>query len=255
MATCRALVWLSIVACLGCASPPEREFRFLHVTPTVTDAHYDPSLPLTVSLDLKNPSALLVVLPQSAIISYSSNGLVVRLDPYPALADPHPSALESTFLVDYEDAAVRELIGERISGPRPDFGELVAWVRETIEPAMDRGFDAASVIVETGRGDCTEFAVLTAALARSFGYPTRILIGLVIVRVGDAMQAFGHAWTEILGDRGWQVLDATPFEDGTAIGYLPQGALRDEGPGSALDFVRIYAAGITRVRILAVQRE
>jgi hypothetical protein len=221
----------------------------------VTDAHFDPSLPLTVSLDLADPTVLLDALPQDAIVSRGSKSLVVRLDPYPALAEPHQSSLESTFLIDYEDAAVREWIGDRSSSPRPSLGELVLWVRETIEPTRDRGIDAASVIVKTRRGDCTEYAVLMAALARSFGYPARVLIGLVIVRVGTSVQAFGHAWTEISGDEGWQLVDATPIEGGTAMGYLPQGALRDEGPGFQLDFIRVYAAGITRVRVMAADQE
>jgi transglutaminase-like putative cysteine protease len=129
----------------------------------VTDPDFDPGSPVTVSLDLVNPEALLGVLPQHAIVSRSAHGLVVRLDPYLAMEEPHPSSLESTFLVDYEDDAVRELISERPSGARPGLEELAAWVRETIEPSTNRGFDAASVIVKTRRGDCTEFAVLMAA--------------------------------------------------------------------------------------------
>jgi transglutaminase-like putative cysteine protease len=161
--------------------------------------------------------------------------------------------LESTFLVDYEDVAVRKLISERPSSTRPSLEELMAWVRETIEPSTDRGFDAASAIVKTRRGDCTEFAVLMAALARSFGHPARVVTGLVMVGEGASIQAYGHAWTEILVGEDWELVDATPIQGGAAIAYLPLGAVRDEGPGFALDVMRIVTIGVTGVRLLSPQ--
>ena len=46
--------------------------------------------------------------------------------------------------------------------------------------------------------------------------------------------AFGHAWTEIYGESGWQIKDATLPErsDNTnKIRYLPVSLVTDEGPG------------------------
>jgi hypothetical protein len=80
-----------------------------------------------------------------------------------------------------------------------------------------------------------------------------VVSGLVIVGAGASLQAFGHAWVEILVGEDWQLVDATPLAGGAAIAYLPMGAIRDEGPGFALDLIRISAVGVTGVRILATQ--
>jgi len=252
MVSCRDFPALIAVVLLGCAaSTGPDSFRFLHVVPTETVGRFDPDLPLTVALDAAKPSALLEVLPADSILAQSPDGLTVRLAPYPALPPTERSGLESSFVIDFEDDAVKVWVAERASDTRPSIEQLVAWTRSAIEPAGDRRFDRASVILETGRGDCTEFAVLLAAIARSFGYPARVVVGIVIAEFGGSLQAFGHAWTELHLGTGWQLVDATPIEGATAVGYLPQGELRDEGPGYVMDLIRIQAPGITRVRIIS----
>ncbi len=252
MVSCRNFSALIVVVLLGCAASTEPgSFRFLYVIPTETDSRFDPELPLTVALDVAKPSALRDVLPPDSILAQSPEGLTIRLIPYPALPPTERSGLESSFVVDFEDDSITAWVAERASGTRPSIEQLVAWTRSAIEPATDRGFDRASVILETGRGDCSEFAVLLAAFARSFDYPARVTLGLVIADSGESLQAFGHAWTELYSGTGWQLVDATPIEGATVIGYLPQGELLDEGPGYGMDLVRIQAAGITRVRIVS----
>jgi hypothetical protein len=252
MASCRDFTALITVFLLGCAaSTGPDSFRFLHVVPTETVGRLDPDLPLTVALDVAKPSALLEVLPPDSILAQSPESLIVRLAPYPALPPTERSGLESSFVIDFDDDVVKAWIAERDSDTRPSIEQLVTWTRSAIEPAGDRGFDRASVILKTGRGDCTEFAVLLAALARSFGYPARVAVGIVIADSGHSLQAFGHAWTELHSGTGWQLVDATPIGGAIAVGYLPQGELLDEGPGYGLDLARIQAAGITRVRIIS----
>ena len=252
MVSCRDFPALIAVVLLGCAASTAPDtFRFLHVVPTETVGRLDPDLPLTVALDVAKPSALVEVLPPNSILAQSPDGLTIRLAPYPALPPTERSGLESSFVIDFEDDAIKAWVAERASDTRPSIEQLVAWTRSAIEPAGDRGFDRASVILESGRGDCTEFAVLLAAIARSFGYPARVVVGIVIAESGGSLQAFGHAWTELHSGTGWQLVDATPIGEAMAVGYLPQGELRDEGPGYGLDLVRIQAAGITRVRIIS----
>jgi len=252
MVSCRDFSALIAVVLVGCAANVGPDsFRFLYVIPTETDPHFDPGLPLTVALDVAKSSVLLDVLPPDSILAESPERLTVRLEPYPALPPTERSNLEASFVVDFENDAVRAWVSERAPETRPSIEQLVAWTRGAIVPASDRGFDRASVILESGRGDCSEFAVLLTAFARSVGYPARIAVGLVIADVGDSLQAFGHAWTELHSDTGWQLVDATPIEGATVVGYLPQGELLDEGPGYAMDLLRIQAAGITRVRIIS----
>ena len=72
---------------------------------------------------------------------------------------------------------------------------------------------SAAEVARSLQGDCTEHAVLLAAMLRARNIPSRIAVGLVYV---DALAAFGgHMWTEaLLGDR-WVPLDATLALGGT----------------------------------------
>lgn len=241
------------LALLACAAPPRGEpFEFLHVVPTRVDPAWDSTGALQLAVEAKEPARLEDALAPEAIVRRSPRELVVRLDPYPGrLAAPEARHLESSFLVDFDSQPVQALIDAHREEARPTPAELVEWTRSAIEPTYERDFDAASVIVRVGRGDCTEHAVLFSALARSFGYPTRIAIGLVLVVLEGEFQAFGHAWTEILLDGAWQLVDPTLVEDAISVGYLPLGYLGDEGPGYSLDLVRIRAAQVREVRVVA----
>ncbi len=249
-----ATVWASgsllLLACAG--APRTSSFQFLHVVPTRVDPDRDPNGPLLVAVDVAKPAALTGALVPDAVLASSDREVVVRLLPYPArAAEQQPLHLESSFLVDFDSESVRGLIAARSKQERPTPSELVGWTRDAIEPSSDRGFDAASVIARSGRGDCTEHAVLFSALARSFGYPTRIALGLVIVESEHALQAYGHAWTEVRSEGIWQPVDPTDIEGADAIAYLPVGYLADEGPGYGLELLRLTtAAGISGVRVL-----
>ena len=87
---------------------------------------------------------------------------------------------------------------------------LERWVHEHIrEKDLKVPFATAAEVVESRKGDCTEHAVLLAALLRASGIPSRVAAGLV----ESGGQFVGHMWTEAwLGDAvpgGWVVLDAT----------------------------------------------
>jgi hypothetical protein len=69
---------------------------------------------------------------------------------------------------------------------------------------------ALATAAETARdlsGDCSEYAVLLAALCRAREIPARIAVGLVYV---ENRQALGyHMWTEVWIEDRWIALDAT----------------------------------------------
>jgi transglutaminase-like putative cysteine protease len=94
---------------------------------------------------------------------------------------------------------------------------IYEWVRKNLSYA---GYIAdelgARYALENRRGDCTEYADLAAALARSLDIPARVLGGYVlesdaVLRAGDY-----HNWTEVwTGDR-WVLLDAQKEHFGEA---------------------------------------
>lgn len=75
---------------------------------------------------------------------------------------------------------------------------------------LDVGFASASEVARTQRGDCSEHAVLLAAMLRADNIPSRVVSGLVYVPSAGAAGNghFGyHMWTQALvdGDNGTQV--------------------------------------------------
>ena len=95
--------------------------------------------------------------------------------------------------------------------------KLRQWVNENIaNKDMDVAFGSAKETLNSREGDCTEHAVLLAALTRSLGIPTRLAVGLVYLPQEDS-NSIGHfvfhMWTEIyLGDLNhgeWYPMDAS----------------------------------------------
>jgi transglutaminase-like putative cysteine protease len=76
---------------------------------------------------------------------------------------------------------------------------------------MSVGFATASEVCRTRTGDCTEHAVLTAALLRLHNIPSRVASGLIYVdEFAGQRSVFGyHMWTQALIDGAWVNLDAT----------------------------------------------
>lgn len=119
---------------------------------------------------------------------------------------------------------------------------------------LDVGFASAAEVARTRRGDCSEHAVLLAAMLRADGIPARVVSGLVYVEgagqlVGGAGKGvFGyHMWTQALvqnanGEQVWIDYDATlpaalPFD--AAHIALGVSALSDGGVATSNDLVRM----------------
>ena len=101
-------------------------------------------------------------------------------------------------------------------------------VYETIDKkSMDVAFASALEVCQTKQGDCSEHAVLLAALLRSAGIPSRIAMG--IVYVGGIFG--GHAWTEASIDGRWYALDATIGRGGVDPTHVRMGTSSLENGG------------------------
>ena len=59
------------------------------------------------------------------------------------------------------------------------------------------GYASAAEVAESRKGDCSEFAVLTAALCRAVGIPAQVCVGVAYVDEFGGIQGFGgHAWDQ-----------------------------------------------------------
>lgn len=77
---------------------------------------------------------------------------------------------------------------------------------------------SAGEVARSLEGDCTEHAVLLAAMLRAKQIPSRIAVGLVYV---ESLQAFGgHMWTEARLDGKWVPLDGTLGRGGIGATHI-----------------------------------
>jgi hypothetical protein len=96
---------------------------------------------------------------------------------------------------------------------------LESHVKKTIRlKNFSQAFSTAAEVAREREGDCTEHAVLLAALARARGIPARVAIGLVYQ---PASQGFVyHMWNELWIDNRWVPMDATLGRGGIGAAHL-----------------------------------
>jgi len=136
-----------------------------------------------------------------------------------------------SFLVDSDQPAVLALAQGIPAGATPT--ELRKRIGAHFERIQYGDFWTASRAAARKAGDCTEHAVLLAAVARALGMPARVVLGYAVLTDQQNGYAFGHAWTEIHDGTRWQRLDATPTSDLNPT-YIILSELDDEGPGFAI---------------------
>lgn len=108
--------------------------------------------------------------------------------------------------------ATRTLAPLRDASPRERAEALRRAVhRHVNRKGMSTAFATASETVRSREGDCTEHAILLAALLRADGIPSRVVTGLVYcTEFAGERHVFGwHMWTQALLDGRWVDFDAT----------------------------------------------
>jgi len=98
------------------------------------------------------------------------------------------------------------LIVSREDGDEEKARKIVAWVFKNIEKRPVLSVSNAVETLKNRVGDCTEHAVLVAALARGAGIPTLIETGLVYQRGRFYYHAWNAFWLDNWG--GWVTADA-----------------------------------------------
>lgn len=102
------------------------------------------------------------------------------------------------------------------------------------------GYASAVEVLKNKEGDCTEFAVLTAAMCRAVGIPARIVTGLVYVDSQPPIkqQFIGHAWTQVYIGSQWVDVDTALKTDGRS-GFDAGHIALATGNGEATDFFAV----------------
>ncbi|MDG2207347.1 MAG: transglutaminase domain-containing protein [Pirellulales bacterium] len=138
-----------------------------------------------------------------------------------ASAGPTAADRQSSRMIQLKDPLIRELAHE-VPADATECRLAVELTRKVNTWIEQKDFSAAlasaAEVASTRRGDCTEHAVLLAALARARGLPTRVVVGLVYV---PAFEAFGyHMWNQIWCDGEWLDFDATRSTGRCGAGHI-----------------------------------
>ena len=216
----------------------------------------------TYRLKLKDSQGTMPYLPQTDMQKILARGKdyvdleIIRQDPADfatATAKEVPKELvryrASTLYLDWHTPAVKAAALQVASDyDKPWDVALALWkyVDKAINiKSLGVAFDPASNVLSTGKGDCTEHAVLLAALARARGIPSRVVAGLTQVPgTGGYEWEFGyHAWTECWIDGTWVSLDAALRQAPVDVSHIALGVSAVDGS----DPLAGVSAGLARI--------
>jgi hypothetical protein len=130
---------------------------------------------------------------------------------------------------------------------------LERYVNRLIEEKdFSQAFATAAEVAENPVGDCTEHAVLLAALARARGIPARVAMGLVYMQ---GKGSFGyHMWTEVHVNGRWIPLDATLGRGGIGAAHLKLAHSSLKGASAYSSFLPvIQVIGRLKIEVLEVE--
>jgi transglutaminase-like putative cysteine protease len=150
----------------------------------------------------------------SAVLEIKSTG---PLDGEAVAGEVAPEYLKPNALVTSDDIKVRSLaqrVTRGVVDPWQKASAINKWVAQNIrEKNFKVAFAAAGEVARNLTGDCTEHSVLTAAMCRAVGVPSRVVVGLIYV---DELEGFGyHMWDEVFVNNRWVAID--PSFDQTTV--------------------------------------
>jgi transglutaminase-like putative cysteine protease len=126
--------------------------------------------------------------------------------------EPGVEFTQSSYFINCDDARVKELTRAAV-GTEADVWKkaqrIERWVHANMRGSNDEALATADHVARTLEGDCTEFAMLTAAMCRAAGVPSRTAIGLIYADVKQQPCFAFHMWTEVWIKGRWIPIDAT----------------------------------------------
>lgn len=156
-------------------------------------------------------------------------------------ADPDVlAALKPTRYIQSDDKLIIDL-ARQAAGDAKDAASAVRRIEGFVHQYITKkdlsvGYGSAAEVAQTREGDCTEHAVLAAALCRAAGIPAQAVYGVAYVqRFGASTDIFGpHAWVRAFIGGKWVSLDAAL--NGFDAGHILL-AVDKDGPASFFDMV------------------
>jgi hypothetical protein len=129
-------------------------------------------------------------------------------------APPRPADTRPNAWLQSDAPPIRRLARQAVGDARGDL-QRMRRLRQFVSSyitrhGLDVGYASALEVVDSRQGDCTEYAVLLAAMARAQGIPARVVTGMVYADrfAGGSRQFIPHEWVQAWVDGRWQSFDA-----------------------------------------------
>jgi predicted transglutaminase-like cysteine proteinase len=155
----------------------------------------------------------------------ASRGPVKGGNPLPA---PGKEFTASNYFINWDNDGVKGHAATAVKGlpaTASDWDKAVAverWVNRNMKAfEFSQAMATADNVAKNLSGDCTEYAMLSAAMCRAVGVPSRTVLGLVYAPAKDGKPYLAyHMWFEVFADGQWLPLDATLALGGVGPGHL-----------------------------------
>ncbi|MCH7685895.1 MAG: transglutaminase family protein [Planctomycetes bacterium] len=165
---------------------------------------------------------------------------------------------QPTRFLQSNDDRVQEMARRASAGethPSRIAGRMEQYVhRKLTNKNFSTALASAAEVAKNLEGDCTEHAVLLAAMLRAENIPSRIAVGVVYVERESAFG--GHMWTEAWLDGRWIPLDATLGQRGIGAGHikLAVSGFDDDGPAPITSFLPLVKIlGKMKIEVVEVE--
>lgn len=241
----------------------------VRIDPPILDAHRKKKIVYRISMKEESPEPFFVVGGTQQIkrlVEKDSKDhsieLTVTTKPIPPINSRVVKAedkfLAPTRFLQTRDPAVMDHAERAAAGetdPSRVATRMEKYVRDKItKKNFSTAMASAAEVAQRMEGDCTEHAVLLAAMLRAKKIPSRVAAGLVYV---DSMNSFGgHMWTEAFLAGEWIPLDATLGRAGIGPAHLKmdESALNEDAPLPVSTFLPAYQAlGKLKIEVLKVE--
>ncbi len=239
------------------------------VAPPIVDAHRKKRIVYRVSTKEESPDRFFIVGETQQLKRLSDKDksdpaieLTVTAKPIPPV-NSRPVRTDDKFLaptrfLQTRDPAVIEH-ADRATGVETDPSRIATRLEKYVHDKISKknfstAMASASEVAQSLEGDCTEHAVLLAALLRAKKIPSRVAAGLVYV---ESLQSFGgHMWTEAFLAGEWIPLDGTLGKGGIGPAHLKMAdsAMDEDAPLPVSTFLPAYQA-LGKLKIEVIKAE
>ena len=175
---------------------------------------------------------------------------------FPADQPPTDDDLAANSLIQSDDAEVVALAGEKAAGAN-DFWEIVVALEQQVRQhvsnkSFSQALASAADVARSREGDCTEHAVLLAALCRAKQIPARVAIGMVYFPAAGGFAY--HMWTEAWNQDRWIPLDATLGLGGIGAAHLKVSSSNLKGADPFSQFLPVFQLiGNIQIKVISYE--